>query len=121
VPVHPTALILIAAIGAGLLAFWLRPTRVIEVGAIGDSFCQHEHRFTKRFNVSEHECTLGCVKRGAAFVLVTDTQVYRIRNQQLPELVTFAGQNVKLEGTLDDDQIVVARMTPSVSRPSGHD
>jgi hypothetical protein len=108
-PVHPTML-LFAVIGAGLLGVWLRPTPVIAVGVIGDSFCEREHRFTKRFNVGEHECTLGCVKRGAAFVLVTDTQVYRIRNQQLPGLITFAGQNVKVEGTLDGDQIVVARM-----------
>jgi anti-sigma factor RsiW len=116
-PVHPTVLLFFAVIGAGLLGFWLRPTPVIAVGVIGDSVCAHEHRFTKRFNVSEHECTLGCVKRGAEFVLVTDTQVYRIRNQQLPGLVTFAGQNVKVEGTLDGDQIVVARMKSIVPGP----
>jgi hypothetical protein len=120
-PAHPTVLLLAAVTGAGLLGFWLRPTPVIAVGVIGDSFCQHDHRgFTTRFNVSEHECTLGCVKRGAEFVLVTDTRIYRIRNQQLPGLVTFAGQHVKVEGTFEGDQIMVASMKstagPSTSR-----
>jgi hypothetical protein len=120
-PVHPTFLLVFAVIGAGLLGFWIRPTTVTAVGMIGDSYCQHDHSgFTTRFNVGEHECTLGCVKRGAEFVLVTDTQVYRIRNQQLPGLVTFAGQHVKVEGAFEGDQIVVASMkstaSPSTSR-----
>ncbi len=110
-PVHSAVVLLGAAIGAGLLALWLRPTTVVAAGVIGDSWCEHEHKFTKRFNVDEHECTLGCVKRGAEFVLVTDTHIYRIRNPQLSDLVTFAGLNVKVEGTLNGDQIVVARMT----------
>jgi len=120
-PVHPTFLLVFAVIGAGLLGFRLRPTTVTAVGMIGDSYCQHDHSgFTTRFNVGEHECTLGCVKRGAEFVLVTDTQIYRIRDQQLPGLVTFAGQHVTVEGTFEGDQIVVASMKstvgPSTSR-----
>jgi hypothetical protein len=113
-PVHSGFLLVVAVIGAGLLGFWIRPTTVSAVGMIGDSYCQHDHSgFTTRFNVGEHECTLGCVKRGAEFVLVTDTQIYRIRNQQLPGLVTFAGQHVKVEGTFEGDQIVVASMKPT--------
>ena len=104
-------LLLVTVAGAGVVWAWLRPTRVQAVGVIGDSYCNHEHRFTTRFNVSERECTLGCVQRGAEFVLVTDTQLYRIRNQQLPELAALANHRVKVEGTLDGDRIVVARMT----------
>jgi hypothetical protein len=111
-PVRPTLLVLLAALVAvGVVGVWLRPTPVMAVGVIGDSFCGHQHRFTTRFNVDEHECTLGCVQRGAEFVLVTDTQVYQIRNQQLPELAAFANARVKVEGTLDGDAIVVARMS----------
>jgi len=104
-------LLLVTVIGAGVAAFWLRPIRVQAVGVIGDSYCNHEHRFTTRFNVSERECTLGCVQRGAEFVLVTDTQLYRIRNQQLPELAALANHRVTVEGTLDGDRIVIASMT----------
>jgi Putative zinc-finger len=109
-PVHPTLMLLFAGIGAGLFGFWLRPTPVIAEGVIGDSFCQHEHRFATRFNVDERVCTLGCVRRGAEFVLVTDTQVYRIQNQQLPELAASANRRVKVEGTWAGDRLVVASM-----------
>jgi anti-sigma factor RsiW len=110
-PLHPTLLfLLIAGLGAGLLGVWLRPTPVLAIGVIGDSYCLQFHRFTARFNVNEHECTLGCVKRGAEFVLVTDSRVYQIRNQQLPELTTFANRRVKVEGRWDEDGIVVARI-----------
>jgi hypothetical protein len=109
-PAHPALMLLCAVLGAGLVGFWLRPARVMAVGVIGDSFCQREHRFTARFNVDEHTCTLGCVKRGAEFVLVTDTQVYRIRNQQRPELAAFANRRVAVNGTLAGDQIVVTSM-----------
>jgi hypothetical protein len=110
-PVRPTWLVLlVAVVGAGLVGLFLRPAPLLAVGVIGDSFCDHEHRFTTRFNATERECTLGCVKRGAEFVLVTDTKVYRIRNQQLSDLATFANLRVKVEGTWDGDQIIVARM-----------
>jgi hypothetical protein len=109
-PVHPTVLLLVGLIGAGLLVFWLRPVPVLAVGVIGDSFCQRQHLFTTRFNVADHECTLGCVKAGAEFVLVTDTQVYRL-GSQLPD-AALARQQVTVEGTLDGDRIRIAKMTP---------
>jgi hypothetical protein len=61
--------------------------------------------------VSDRECTLGCVKGGAEFVLVTDTQIYRISDQQLPELQTLANRRVEVAGTIDGDRIVVVRMS----------
>jgi hypothetical protein len=63
------------------------------------------------------------VKLGAEFVLVTDTEVYRIRNQQLAELATFANLRVKVEGRWDGDRIVVASMRADdagMIRPSSH-
>jgi Putative zinc-finger len=108
-PAHPALLTLFAAAAAvGLLGLWLRPATVTAVGVIGDSYCQHEHLYSTRFNVSDRECTLGCVKRGAEFVLVTDTQIYRISDQQLPELATFANRRVQVAGKFDGDRIVVA-------------
>ena len=110
-PVHAAWLVLFAILTGGALGLWLRPARVMAVGLIGDSFCEHRHRFTARFNVGDRECTLGCVKRGAEFVLVTDTGIYRIENQQLPALPAFANQRVRVEGTLEGDRILVANMT----------
>jgi hypothetical protein len=114
-PVRPALLLLVAAIGAGLFGLlWLRPTPVMAVGVIGDSFCQHEHRFTTRFDVDERECTLGCVKSGAEFVLVTDTEIYRIHNQRFPELDRFANVRVKVEGTWEGDRLVLGSMAAVV-------
>jgi len=111
VRVHPALLFVFAFICVGLVGLWLRPTPVLAVGVIGDSFCERDHRrFTTVFNASERECVLGCVKGGAEFVLVTDTQVYRIRNQQLPELAAFANRRVKVEGKMEDGRILVAKM-----------
>jgi hypothetical protein len=100
----------VAVVGAALAAAWLRPAPVIAVGVIGDSICAHEHRFTARFNATDRECTLGCVKVGAEFVLVTDTEIHRISNQELPELAVFANQRVEVSGTRDGDRILVAKM-----------
>ena len=110
-PIRAAALSIVSAAGAALLAVWLWPASVVAVGVIGDSICAHEHRFTARFNVGERECTLGCVKAGAEFVLVTDTQIYRIDNQQWPELASFASRRVQIKGRLDGDRIVVASIT----------
>jgi len=109
-PVRPAWLVL-AIVGVLLAGWWLRPTPVMAVGVIGDSFCEHEHRFSARFNVGDRECTLGCVKAGAEFVLVTETEVYRIRNQQLPELAALANQRVRMRGTVKDGRLLVARIT----------
>jgi anti-sigma factor RsiW len=112
-PIRPASLALIAgAAGAALLAVWLRATPVVAVGVIGDSICAHDHSaFTTRFNADDRECTLGCVKVGAEFVLVTDTQIYRIDNQHLPELASLASRRVQIKGKLDGDRIVVASIT----------
>ena len=117
-PIRATSLAVIGDVaGAALLAAWFRPTPVVAVGVIGDSICAHDHRgFTTRFNVDDRECTLGCVKAGAEFVLVTDSRVYRIDKQQLPELASFASRRVQIKGSLDGDRIVVASVTATESK-----
>lgn len=110
-PAYPALLTLFSVAAAGLLGLWLRPATVTAVGVIGDSYCQHEHLYSARFNVSDRECTLGCVKGGAEFVLVTDTQIYRISDQQLPKLATFANRRVQVAGRFDGDRLIVANMS----------
>jgi hypothetical protein len=109
-PGHRAAMLLLAAVGVGLIGLWLRPAPVLAVGVIGDSYCEHHHRFTARFNVGDRECTLGCVKAGAEFVLVTDTRIYRIHNQQLPELSELANQAVTVEGRWEGDRLIIEKM-----------
>jgi hypothetical protein len=109
-PVRSAWLILVAILGAGSIV-WLRPAPVTAVGFIGDSYCRQHHLFTARFNVGDRECTLGCVKRGAEFVLVTETEVYRIHDRQRPDLAALANRRVKVEGTLEDGRLLVASLT----------
>jgi hypothetical protein len=110
--VHSRAFLLVAVLTAGLLVLWLRPAQASAIGVIGDSWCQHKHLFTERFNVDDRTCTLGCVKRGAAFVLVTDTRVYQIRNQDLPELVNFASMRVRVTGRINGEVISIKSIAP---------
>lgn len=109
---HSRALLLLAVLAAGLLVLWLRPAQASAIGVIGDSVCQHKHLFTERFNVDDRACTLGCVKRGAAFVLVTDTRVYQIRNQDLPDLATFASMRVRVTGSINGEVISITSIAP---------
>jgi hypothetical protein len=43
------------------------------------------------------------VKAGSKFVFVTNGKVYQIANQDLPDLQTYAGGDVKLSGELESD------------------
>lgn len=110
-PVRTAPLLLAGAVAAGLGSWLARPTQVLAAGVIGDSHCQQQHRLATRFRVDDRRCTLGCVRLGAEFVLVTDTQVYRISNQQLPDLAAFAGRRVMAKGVLDDGRLRVATLT----------
>jgi anti-sigma factor RsiW len=112
-PVRPGVLLLFGLIGAGLLFMLFRPTPVLAVGVVSDSFCAMQHRFTERFKVDGHTCTLGCVKRGAAFVFVTSTRVYPIHNQEHPDLAALANVRVTMEGTIDGDGIRVSELMPA--------
>jgi hypothetical protein len=110
-PVRPTVLIFVLLLAGGGIGLLFRPTPVIAVGVIGDSICAREHRFW--FRTSDRDCVLGCVASGAEFVLITETQVYRIRNQQMPQLAELANTRVKVEGRFDGGTIVVAKLTPA--------
>ncbi len=61
----------------------------------------------------DRECTLKCVSGGSKFVLA-DTEhnkVYQLSDQSKPQ--EFAGQKVKVTGTLSDDTIKVSAIEPA--------
>jgi hypothetical protein len=74
-------------------------------GKITDSMCDKDHSMmaTGGKEPDAKECTLACVKGGSKFVFVSNGKVYEIANQDMPELKTFAGGNVKLTGNLESD------------------
>jgi hypothetical protein len=57
-------------------------------------------------------CTKNCVKMGGKYVLydAASKKVFQLDDQTKPE--QFAGQNVKVTGTLDKDTIHVTNITP---------
>jgi hypothetical protein len=133
VPARATLLLTCVLAITGLSAWWLRPGPAIPiidagdardaggvravraVGVISDSFCQQDH--TLHMITGPRECTLGCVRAGAEFVLVTENQRYRLRNQQWSELAPFANARVRVEGTMDGDRLVVAQMIAAGDAP----
>ena len=72
-------------------------------GAISDSMCGPSHMMPG----SAKDCTLKCVENGSKFVLVDPNgKVYQLSDQTKPR--AFAGQNVKITGTLSGDTITVS-------------
>jgi hypothetical protein len=57
-------------------------------------------------------CTKNCVKMGSKYVLYDSAskKVYQLDDQTKPE--QFAGQNVKVTGTLSNDKIHVTNIEP---------
>ncbi len=74
-------------------------------GNISDSMCGLKHMMPGK---SDKECTLECVKGGSKYVLADPAtgKVYQLSDQKAPE--AFAGEKVKVTGTLKGDTINVA-------------
>ncbi len=74
------------------------------VGNISDSMCGLKHMMPG----GDKECTLKCVQEGSKFVLADTAkgQVYDLSDQEKPK--EFAGQKVKVTGSLSGKTITVA-------------
>jgi hypothetical protein len=83
------------------------------VGMITDDMCAtKDGHATMRMGPTDAECTKACVAaHGAEYVLTDGKQIYTLSDQKTPE--KFAGQNVRVTGTLDDKtkKIQVMSMT----------
>ncbi len=81
-------------------------------GQISDSMCGASHPAGEHGGkpMTAKQCTLGCVKKGAKYVFVSEGKVYNIANQNAKGLDKFAGDNVKVTGTMSGDTITVAKI-----------
>jgi hypothetical protein len=69
-------------------------------GVITDSECTTGDHSRMRMGSNDAECARACVSaHGASFVLYTGKEVYALTDQQTPD--KFAGQKVRVTGTLD--------------------
>ncbi len=87
-------------------------------GEIMDSSCakmgshemmEKEHKMPANA-ASDKACTLACVKAGATYVLydASTKTAYQLDDQKKPE--QFAGEKVKVTGTVNNDTIHVAKI-----------
>ena len=77
-------------------------------GVIGDSMCGAKHSEDK--GTDHSACVAKCVKNGSAYVLVAKDKVFRIANQDFPDLKAHAGHVVLMSGDLKGDVITVAKV-----------
>ena len=88
------ATLLLAAALSGVQA---KPTFT---GIITDDMCARADHSGMRMGPTDAECTKACVySHGAAYVLLDGKRIYTLSDQKTPE--KFAGQKVKVTGTLD--------------------
>lgn len=87
-------------------------------GVITDSICaragshQEAMRMNRDMGNTASECTIACVEHQGAKYVLYDSQnkkIYRLSNQALPR--NFAGQAVKVTGTLKKNEIEVQSIT----------
>lgn len=83
-------------------------------GTISDNMCKAKHESGGEMGaaMTDHDCTLACVKGGSKFVLLADGRVYRIANQDFGDVRAHAGEKVTLTGELVGDSINVTSVTP---------
>jgi len=84
------------------------------IGQVSDSLCRATHEQPEGVEkMSDHDCTLACVRGGSKFVLISDGQIFPIANQDFAGLRTSAGQTVKMTGELKDGLITVSKIEAS--------
>lgn len=105
-----TYLVLSIALASGLSFARPKPAASscakVFVGEISDSMCGLKHMMP-----NAKQCTLGCVQKGAKFVLADEKhhKVYNLSDQAKPK--QFAGERVRVKGTLSGDTIQVMSIT----------
>ena len=84
-------------------------------GQISDSMCgashatmQASHGGAAKFTA--HDCTNACVKAGGQYVFVSGGKVYKIANQDDPDLEKHAGHTVELTGDVMGDTVNVSKV-----------
>ena len=76
-------------------------------GVITDSMCGKDHAM---MNIKpDSKCVLECVKAGSKYALIEGANVYELSDQKAPE--KFAGQKVKVTGTLNGNILQVQSIT----------
>lgn len=81
-------------------------------GYVSESHCAAKHSSPSAANT---KCIQTCLKGGSDPVLVSNGKVYKFDAASRDQVVAHAGENVKIDGTLNGDTITVS----SISKESG--
>lgn len=87
-------------------------------GKISDSMCgaSHAKMIAGHAGMTDKDCTLACIKAGAKYVFVSGGRVYDIANQDDADLMTHAGDTVRLTGEMNGNTITVAKIAPAAKK-----
>ena len=77
-------------------------------GVISDAHCGAKHSTA---SADAAKCVSGCLKGGADPVLVSGGKVYKLDAGSREKAAAFAGQNVKVDGTVNGDTITVSSIS----------
>jgi hypothetical protein len=76
-------------------------------GTVADDACAKDGHASMRMGPTDAECTIECVSaHGVPYVLVNGKTIYNLTGQQT--LQKFAGQRVRVVGTLDPKTRTIA-------------
>ena len=81
-------------------------------GHLSDSSCgaSHDAMTEHGTKATDKQCTQMCVLRGAKYVFVNEGRVLMVKNQDLADLKTFAGDRVMVSGDLTGDTITLTKI-----------
>jgi hypothetical protein len=91
-------------------------------GKISDSMCGASHKKVAEHGtakISDHDCTLACVKNGGKYVFVRNGKVYNIENQDYAGLEEHAGGTVRLIGEVTGNTIKISNIEPAGTGQNG--
>ena len=79
-------------------------------GKVSDAMCGAKHMMA---GASDADCTRACVKQGSKYALVVGDKVYTLEGGDKAMLDKLAGQNATVTGTVKENTITVASVTPA--------
>jgi hypothetical protein len=74
-------------------------------GYVSEAGCGAKHSTVSAANT---KCVEGCLKKGSDPVLVSEGKVMKFDTDSKEKAKAFAGQNVKIDGTMDGDVIKIS-------------
>jgi hypothetical protein len=89
-------------------------------GLITDSRCAQGHTPAPG-TLSRGDCVRRCIDMGAHYVFVSQGVIYAIRNPDFGGLTGLAGEEVQLEGHVQQNMLTISQVRPAAGHRSSND